>query len=271
MVDFDGGAVHDAGQPITREHVQAVLRRVSDTDVTVAALHVAATWTDRARQATAYRNGRILLAGDAAHIHSPLGGQGLNLGLGDAMNLGWKLAATIHGTAPTGLLDTYSAERHPIGAQVLDWSRAQVAIMRLDPAARALNAVIRDLMDTRDGATYVAGRVWGIHTHYDLGGAHPLVGRSVPAYTFDDGTTTGAAMREGRAILLDFTADAALAAFAGRYGGRIKYVTGRVRDRLGAGALLVRPDGIVAWACGDAPDPAGLEQAAACWCGAPSR
>jgi 2-polyprenyl-6-methoxyphenol hydroxylase-like FAD-dependent oxidoreductase len=271
MADFDGGAVHDAGKPVTREHVQAVLRRVSGTGVTVAALHLAATWTDRARQATAYRNGRILLAGDAAHIHSPLGGQGLNLGLGDAMNLGWKLAATIHGTAPAGLLDTYSAERHPIGAQVLDWSRAQVAIMRLDPAARALNAVIRDLMDTRDGATYVAGRVWGIHTHYDLGGAHPLVGRSVPAYTFDDGTTTGAAMREGRAILLDFTADAALAAFAGRYGGRIKYVTGRVRDRLGAGALLVRPDGIVAWACGDAPDPAGLEQAAACWCGAPSR
>jgi 2-polyprenyl-6-methoxyphenol hydroxylase-like FAD-dependent oxidoreductase len=271
LVDFDGGAVHDAGKPVAREHVQAVLRRVSGTGVTVAALHLAATWTDRARQATAYRNGRILLAGDAAHIHSPLGGQGLNLGLGDAMNLGWKLAATIHGTAPTGLLDTYSAERHPIGAQVLDWSRAQVAIMRLDPAARALNAVIRDLMDTRDGATYVAGRVWGIHTHYDLGGAHPLVGRSVPAYTFDDGTTTGAAMREGRAILLDFTADAALAAFAGRYGGRIKYVTGRVRDRLGAGALLVRPDGIVAWACGDAPDPAGLEQAAACWCGAPSR
>jgi 2-polyprenyl-6-methoxyphenol hydroxylase-like FAD-dependent oxidoreductase len=120
LVDFDGGAVHDARQPVTREHVQAVLRRVSGTGVTVAALHVAATWTDRARQATSYRNGRILLAGDAAHIHSPLGGQGLNLGLGDAMNLGWKLAATIRGTAPAGLLDTYHAERHPIGARVLD-------------------------------------------------------------------------------------------------------------------------------------------------------
>jgi 2-polyprenyl-6-methoxyphenol hydroxylase-like FAD-dependent oxidoreductase len=268
LVDFDGGAVHDAGKPVARDHVQAVLRRVSGSDVTVAALHVAATWTDRARQATAYRNGRIMLAGDAAHIHSPLGGQGLNLGLGDAMNLGWKLAATIHGTAPAGLLDTYHAERHPIGARVLDWSRAQVAIMRPEPAARALNAVIRDLLDTRDGATYVAGRVWGIHTHYDLGGAHPLVGRSVP---FDDGTSTGAAMRDGRAILLDLTADATLAAFAGRYGGRIKYVTGRVRDRLGTSALLVRPDGVVAWACGDAPDPAGLEHAAARWCGAPSR
>jgi 2-polyprenyl-6-methoxyphenol hydroxylase-like FAD-dependent oxidoreductase len=126
-----------------------------------AALHIATTWTDRARQATTYRNGRVLLAGDAAHIHAPLGGQGLNLGLGDAMNLGWKLAATIHNKAPEGLLDSYYTERHPIGVQVLDWSRAQVAIMKPDADARALYAIIRDLMDTRDGATYFAGRVWG--------------------------------------------------------------------------------------------------------------
>src|SRR5213076_1726356 len=94
--------------PITLEHVQAVLRRVSGTDATVTALHLAATWTDRSRQATTYRKGRVLLAGDAAHVHSPLGGQGLNLGLGDAMNLGWKLAATIRGDAPAGLLDSYA-------------------------------------------------------------------------------------------------------------------------------------------------------------------
>jgi 2-polyprenyl-6-methoxyphenol hydroxylase-like FAD-dependent oxidoreductase len=269
--DFDGGAAHDAGRPITREHVQAALRRVSGTDATIAALHLATTWTDRARQATAYRDGRILLAGDAAHIHSPLGGQGLNLGLGDAMNLGWKLAATVHGTAPAGLLDTYHAERHPVGARVLDWSRAQVAIMRPEPAARALNAVIRDLMDTRDGATYVAGRVWGIDMRYDLGGDHPLAGRSVPDFVFDDGTTMSTtmstAMRDGRAILLDVGADAALAAFARRYGGRMTYVSGAVRDALGASALLVRPDGIVAWACGGPPDRTGLAQAAARWFG----
>ena len=101
--------------PSRLKHVQEVLRRVSNTDVTISALHVATTWTDRARQATTYRNGRILLAGDAAHIHSPLGGQGLNLGLGDAMNLGWKLAATIQKKAPEGLLDSYQTERHPIG------------------------------------------------------------------------------------------------------------------------------------------------------------
>jgi 2-polyprenyl-6-methoxyphenol hydroxylase-like FAD-dependent oxidoreductase len=162
LQDFDGGAFHQTGQPITLEHLQAVLRRISDTGVTISALHIATTWTDRARQATSYRNGRVLLAGDAAHIHSPLGGQGLNLGIGDAMNLGAKLAATIHGTASPGLLDSYHAERHPIGAQVLDWSRAQVAIMRPTPEGRALNAIFRDVLNTRDGATYAAGRIWGV-------------------------------------------------------------------------------------------------------------
>jgi 2-polyprenyl-6-methoxyphenol hydroxylase-like FAD-dependent oxidoreductase len=122
--DFDGGAFHNSEKPMTREHVQEVLRRVSNTDVTISALHTVTTWTDRARQATTYRNGRILLAGDAAHIHSPLGGQGLNLGLGDAMNLGWKLAATVRKKAPENLLDTHQTEQHPIGVQVLDWSRA---------------------------------------------------------------------------------------------------------------------------------------------------
>ncbi len=167
--DFDGGAAHRAETPATLERVQQVLRRVSNTDVTITALHLGTTWTDRARQATTYRHGRVLLAGDAAHIHAPLGGQGLNLGLGDALNLGWKLAATIHGQAPAGLLDSYTTERHPVGAQVLDWSRAQVALMSPSPQGRALQAIVRDLLNTRDGATYMAGRVWGISTRYDLG------------------------------------------------------------------------------------------------------
>src|SRR6202020_3402241 len=139
--DFDGGAFHGSEALITREHVHEVLRRVSNTDVTIDSLHVATTWTDRARQATNYRNGRIFLAGDAAHIHSPLGGQGLNLGLGDAMNLGWKLAATLQKKAPVGLLDSYQTERYPLGAQVLDWSRAQVALMRPSRNSRALEAI----------------------------------------------------------------------------------------------------------------------------------
>lgn len=265
MQDFDGGAFHGSGAPITLEHVQEVLRRISHTDVTITALHIATTWTDRARQATTYRNGRILLAGDAAHIHSPLGGQGLNLGLGDAMNLGWKLAATIQGNAPEGLLDSYEAERHPIGAQVLDWSRAQVALMRPDPNARALSAIVRELMNTRDAATYIAGRVWGIFTHYDLGGGHPLVGYSVPNFELEDGVTIGELMRDSRGILLDFTTDFSLEGIAAKYGDRVTYVSGRAKDRLGLTALLIRPDGIVAWASEDAPDRDELRRAADRW------
>lgn len=263
--DFDGGAFHDAGQPVTLEHVQEVLRRVSGTDVTISALHVATTWTDRARQATTYRNGRVLLAGDAAHIHAPLGGQGLNLGLGDAMNLGWKLAATIHHKAPKGLLDSYEVERQPVGVQVLDWSRAQVAIMGTEPHARALYAIFRDLMDTRDGATYFAGRVWGINTHYNPGGDHPLTGRSVPNFELEDGTTIGELMRDGQGILLDFDENSSLKTLAGEYGDQIKYVSSRAKEQLGLSAVLIRPDGFIAWASDGEPNERSIRQAVAPW------
>ena len=263
--DFDGGAFHNSEKSVTLEHVQKVLRRVSNTDVTISALHIATTWTDRARQATTYRNGRVLLAGDAAHIHSPLGGQGLNLGLGDAMNLGWKLAATIQNNAPEGLLDSYHTERHPIGAEVLDWSRAQVAIMGPDPHARALYAIVRDLMDTRDGATYIAGRVWGIFTQYNLGGNHPLVGHSVPNFGLEDGTGIGELMHDGQGILLDFDMNASLETLASEYGDRIRYISGSVNDRLAVSAVLIRPDGIIAWASDNDPDCSQLQKAAARW------
>ena len=259
LADFDGGAAHRATLGI--EHVQAVLRRLSGEDVTVTALKLASTWTDRSMQATTYRKGRILLAGDAAHIHSPLGGQGLNLGLGDAMNLGWKLAATIRGDAPEGLLDTYTTERHPIGARVLDWTRAQVALMR--PEARALQAVFRDLLATRDGATYIAERVWGVSNRYELGEAHPLVGRSAPDLELVNGTRLGALLRDGNGVLLDL--DRSLEALAGRWGERVRYVASDARDRLGLSALLVRPDGFVAWASDGPADPAAIERAAAPW------
>ncbi|PZV34536.1 FAD-dependent monooxygenase [Mesorhizobium kowhaii] len=268
MVEFDGGAFHRT-QPITLEHVQDVLRRVSGADVTLTALQSATTWTDRAYQATAYRRGRVLLAGDAAHIHSPLGGQGLNLGLGDAMNLGWKLVSTIRGDAPVGLLDSYLNERHPVGAQVLDWSRAQVALMRPSRSSRALEAIIRDLIDTRDGATYFAERVWGVSLRYDLGGDHPLVGRSAPDFELADGTKLGELVRNGRGLLLDFDPPFPLQAFAGRWSGRINYVAGDAKDRLGLSAVLVRPDGFVAWAADAAPDLDEAAQAASRWFGEP--
>lgn len=246
MVDFDGGAFHGS-TPISAGHVQTVLRQVSGSDATVISLHLASTWTDRARQASSYLKGRVLLAGDAAHIHSPLGGQGLNLGLGDAMNLGWKLAATLQGDAPEGLLDSYTAERHPVGAQVLDWSRAQVALMRPSPATRALADILRDLVDTRDGATYFADRVWGATLRYDLGDPHPLVGRSAPDFALADGSTLAGHLRTGQGLLLDFGSAAPLRDLSAGWQGRLRYIASSAADELGLQSLLVRPDGIVAW------------------------
>ncbi len=262
LADFDRGAFHRAA-PITLEHVQTVLRRVSGCDVTLNALTLAATWTDRSMQATTYRRGRVLLAGDAAHVHSPLGGQGLNLGLGDAMNLGWKLAATLRGDAPEGLLDSYTRERHPVGARVLDWTRAQVALMLPNRHARALEAVVRDLVSTRDGATYFAERVWNVSLRYDVGEQHPLAGRSCPDFELEDGTRVGALLRAGTGLLLDF--DGSLRALDGLWGERVRYLANPVQDRLGLSALLVRPDGFVAWASDSAPDVADVTRAAAKW------
>ena len=268
MVEFDGGAFHRL-QPITLDHVQEVLRRISGADVTLTALKLAATWTDRAYQATTYRKGRVLLAGDAAHIHSPLGGQGLNLGLGDAMNLGWKLAATIRGDAPAGLIDSYGSERRPVGAQVLDWSRAQVAIMRPTRSSRALEAILRDLIDTRDGATYFAERVWGVSLRYDLGGGHALMGRSLPDFELVDGTKIGALLVDAKGLLLDFDSRAPLEALASRWRGRATYVARDAKDRLGLRGVLVRPDGFVAWAGEGEPNREEVAQAASRWFGEP--
>ena len=267
LVDFDGGAFHRSG-PVTLEHMQTILRRVSGTDATLTTLRLAASWTDRAYQAITYRKGRVLLAGDAAHIHSALGGQGLNLGLGDAMNLGWKLAATIGGSAPAELLDSYQEERHPVGAQILDWSRAQVAIMRPTRSTRALEAIIRDLIATGDGATYFAERVSGVTLRYDFVGHHPLVGRSVPDFEFVDGTRIGELLRSGKGLFLDFASHASRQALADRWGDQVTYVAGNARDRLGLSAVLVRPDGFIAWASDEeAPDEEDAARVASRWFG----
>ncbi|GAA2692279.1 FAD-dependent monooxygenase [Actinoplanes palleronii] len=263
LMDFDGGAF-DRSRPLTREHLQAVLRRLSGTDVTLSEVHRASSFTDRAMQATTYRRGRVLLAGDAAHIHSPLGGQGLNLGIGDAMNLGWKLAASVHGQAPDGLLDTYTAERHPVGARVLDWSRAQVAVMTPGPHAAALQTLVGELLATRDGTTYVYERTSGTAIRHDLGSTDPLIGRNAPELRLADGTRLGDLLTGGRGVVLDFHDDRSLRAAAARFG--LRYVTGPARHGLGLSAVLVRPDGIIAWT--GARD--GFEQAAARWFGSTS-
>ncbi|MER7462810.1 FAD-dependent monooxygenase [Streptomyces sp. NPDC097981] len=268
MMDFDGGAFDRSQQP-TRDHLQAVLRRVSGTDVTLGDVRIATTFTDRAMQATTYRQGRVLLAGDAAHIHSPLGGQGLNTGIGDAVNLGWKLAATVHGYAPDGLLDTYADERRPVGAWVLDWTRAQVAAMRPDPHGRAIQGVLRDLIGTRDGATYVFQKLSGAWIRYDLGSEHPLVGRSAPDLCLEDGTRLGDLLRDGRGVALDFSDGRLLQDSAMGWESRIRYAAGPAENDLGLGAVLVRPDGVVAWAGDRCPDREGFGRAAERWFGSP--
>jgi len=278
-VDFDG-ATFDRTQEITQEHIQDVLSRVTGiTDIKITTIHLASSFTDRSKQATSYRKGRVLLAGDAAHIHSPLGAQGLNVGLGDAMNLGWKLAATVRresgserALADLALLDTYESERQPIAAWVLEWTRAQISTLQPDLYGAAVQALIRDLIDTTDGTNLFIDRVWGLSQRYNLGDsdahAHPLVGCSAPDFELHDGSRLGPKLEEGWGLLVDFEDDAALKELVvgGKYEARVDYVGVGAKDRRGLRALLVRPDGVVAWVAEDNVKPdvdaakAALEQ-----------
>ncbi|MFF7726771.1 FAD-dependent monooxygenase [Streptomyces sp. NPDC008001] len=272
-VEFDGPPA-DRDAPITAEELQAALRHVSGTDVTITAVRTATRFTDNARQAACYRSGRVLLAGDAAHVHSPFGGQGLNLGIGDAMNLGWKLAATVRGWAPEGLLDTYTAERHPIGAWVLDWTRAQVALMRPESHAMALREVVAEFADTVAGTTFFAKKISGVWQRYDAmarPGDHPLVGGSAPDLELTGGSRLADHLHDGRALLLDLTDAPAIRAAAEGYGDRVSVVTAEAPEHPGLAALLVRPDGFTAWAADTASLPAAtgaLDEALARWFGA---
>ncbi|SES02811.1 2-polyprenyl-6-methoxyphenol hydroxylase [Streptomyces sp. yr375] len=281
-VEFDGPPA-DRETPVTVEELQASVRRVTGVDVTVGNVRSITRFTDNCRQASSYRAGRVLLAGDAAHVHSPFGGQGLNLGIGDAMNLGWKLAAVVRGHAPEGLLDSYTRERHPIGAWVLDWTRAQVALMRPESHARALRKVVIGMAETVDGTTYLAKRVSGVWQRYDLPGDHPLVGRSAPDLELADGTRLADHLHTGRPLLLDLADDPKLRARAEGYGDRVDVRTVAASDRpqlttlttlTALTGLLVRPDGYVAWAADtesteSVPEDT-LEAALERWFGAPA-
>lgn len=275
LLDFDGGA----GQKneFSQGRMQDVLNRITGkTDVQITKIHLASAWTDRSKQVTTYRKGRVLLAGDAAHIHPPLGAQGMNAGLGDAMNLGWKLAATIRmeqsqfHKADFSLLDTYEKERHPVGAAVLDWNRAQVATLQPTPTGRAVKALMKDLINTDDGVNHFIDRVWGLSQRYTLGtDLHPLIGYSVPDFTFKDGTKLGPKLEAGRGLLVSFEDknDLKETVSSGRYDGMIEYLGQDVEDRLGLGAVLIRPDGFVAWVSKDneEPDIGELETALKTW------
>ncbi|KAF9870356.1 FAD binding domain-containing protein [Colletotrichum karsti] len=278
LMDFDGGAGRT--QELSRERIQDILNRVTGkTDVQITAIHLATAFTDRSKQATEYRRGRVLLAGDAAHIHPPLGAQGMNTGLGDAMNLGWKLAASVRRERENGggsggtdyeLVDTYEKERHPIGEFVLEWNRSQVAALRPDETGYAVQKLIRDLINTDDGVNHFIDRVWGLSQRYDLGGeAHPAAGRSTPDFTFMDGSRLGPKMEGGRGILVDFENDGEFKDLIanGAYEGRVDYIGADVEDRRGIRALLIRPDGFVAWAVEEKSenDIDGLKKALEKW------
>ncbi|MEU4148735.1 FAD-dependent monooxygenase [Streptomyces sp. NPDC026659] len=260
----------DRSTPVTLADVQTSLRQVSGTDVTLTALRAVPTrWTDNTRQAAAYRSGRVLLAGDAAHVHPPFGGQGLNLGVGDAMNLGWKLGAVIAGWAPAGLLDTYDAERRPLGAWVLDWTRAQIGVLRGDPKSAALRSVVADLLGTRDGTTYAVKQISGVTQCTDLPGTHPLTGRYAPDLDLTNGSRLSDHAHDGGFLLLDRSPDGTFAALATAWADRVRLVTDAHATPAG---VLVRPDGVIAWASDttDTSELKELEAALLRWAGEPS-
>lgn len=264
MAQFEGPPA-DRNAPVTREELEASLRHVSGADVRILEVQTATRFTDNARQATTYRLGRVLLAGDAAHVHSPFGGQGLNLGLMDASNLGWKLAATVRGTAPPGLLDTYSAERHPVAAAVLENTRAQLALMRPDFATTALRNVVTELMALDDGNRFFGELVSGVRARYDLDSDEPLVGCTAKNYALAPGAAAPnafAAMAGGAALLVDGTGGAA-SALCAPYAPRV--TSAPAPD---ACSYLLRPDACVAWTSRDGSLD-GLQSALERWFGAP--
>jgi 2-polyprenyl-6-methoxyphenol hydroxylase-like FAD-dependent oxidoreductase len=266
-VEFDGPPA-DRDAPVTREEVQASLRRVSGTDVTVTAVRTATRFTDNTRLADTYRRDRVLLAGDAAHVHSPFGGQGLNLGIQDAVNLGWKLAAVVNGHAGEELLDTYPAEQRPVAERVLANTRAQVALLRPDPQSDALRSLFIELMDLEQVNWYLTELMTGIGTRYEMPGDHPMTGRYCPDLVLADGTRLAELCRDGRGLLVDLADDPAVPEAAAGWADRVRVVTAPSVDAGGLTGLLVRPDGYLAWIGEGRPDTAGLASALTRWFGA---
>ncbi|MHA6765572.1 FAD-dependent monooxygenase [Streptacidiphilus sp. PAMC 29251] len=260
VVGFDGPPT-DREAPATREEFEAALRRTSGTEVGVRSVGSLTRFTDNARLADSYRAGRVLLAGDAAHVHSPFGGQGLNLGLGDAANLGWKLALVACGKAPEALLDSYTAERRPVAARVLDNTRAQVALMRPGPHVDALRELFTRLLDQDDANRWLTDLMGGNDIRYPGESDRDEVGRVCPAgltvKTAEGPVLLTPRHRSGRAQLVLADADAMPTGWADR-------VDLTVGSCDGPEGLLVRPDGYVAWTS-DSDEP--LSTALTRWLG----
>jgi FAD binding domain-containing protein/aromatic ring hydroxylase-like protein len=266
-----------SSDPTLRDLSEALIT-VYGTDFGIHSPTWISRFTDMTRQAAAYRAGRVLLAGDSAHVHYPAGGQGLSLGVQDAVNLGWKLAQVINGTTPDDLLDTYHVERHPVAARALKHTMAQTALQRQDERTKALAGVVSELAMMDEPRKRLAGIVSGLDIHYDLGDGHPLLGRRVPDLDLvtDDGPLRlFTVLHDAKPVLLnldepsvlDITpwADRVQLIDAGYAGLWELPVLGEVTAPT---AVLVRPDGYVAWV-GDRTH-LGLPEALTTWFGAPN-
>jgi len=256
----------DRAVPPTLDEFRTQLRAVAGTDFGVHSPRWLSRFGDATRLADRYRVGRVLLAGDAAHVHPPVGGQGLNLGIQDAFNLGWKLAAQVAGWAPDGLLDSYETERRPVAAAVLDNTRAQMLLLDTDPGPQAVRRLLTELMGFDEVNRYLIGKVVAIDIRYDVGdgpdGTH-LLGRRLRDLPVGDGHLYGL-MHAGRGLLLDRTGGLSVDG----WGDRVDRITA---ESLGPGAsdrpaVLVRPDGHVVWV---GPGDVGLRLALSRWFGAP--
>ena len=261
MLDFSGPP-KDRHAPVTHEEFESVLRRVSGADVRITAFENASRWTDNTRFVDTYRLGRVLLAGDAAHIHSPFGGQGMSLGLVDAANLGWKLAAVVRGEMPERLLDTYTAERRPVAEAVLANTLAQAAIMRPDAQSAAMRDITAKLMQFDDVNRFLGEMVSGLSNRYDLGSERDDVGRLIgdkPIGHGDADVWLYALMQDGMGVLLDASAEGTASRLVATGTQRLRCVAVDTGP-----SMLIRPDACIAWV-GEQNSMDGLEEALRRW------
>ena len=265
----------EAGEDPSLDELRDALFIVYGTDYGVHSPSWISRFTDATRQAASYREGRVLLAGDATHIHSPMGGQGIPNGMGDAVNLGWKLAQVVKGVSPEGLLDTYQEERHPAVARSLQYTMALNALMRVDPRSEALRETIGELTVMDGPRKHLGALASGLAVRYDLGDGHPLLGRRVPdldIVTAEGPTTVYSLLHKARPVLLNLGKPGAFD--LGEWAGRVEMVDARCEETWelpavgevdSPTAVLIRPDGHAAWV--GEPGDAGLGDALARWFG----